>query len=152
MSYSSIATVLHDPNAGTDAFDFAIGAARLWSAHLHVVCTGVDSTDPGFYYAGAQAIAVQQNLEMAQDTANDLEAIAKGKPQGEDIDWDVEVVTTMTNGLVPFLTGQIRYADLVVLPLPYGAGCNQVDVLTFEACLFDADATRYKILKSEWLI
>ena len=79
MSYKSITTILHDPKARADALDFAIHAARHWDAHLHVVCAGVDSTDSGFYYAGAQAIAVQENLEQAQILAAQLEATARAR-------------------------------------------------------------------------
>ena len=46
MSYASIATILHDPRRGTDALEFAISTARMWDAHLQVLCAGVDSAWP----------------------------------------------------------------------------------------------------------
>lgn len=139
MSYSSIATVLHNPDQGTDALEFAISTARMWGAHLHVLCAGVDVIDPGFYYAGTQAIAVQQNLEAAEANAHHLKTLVETRLETELIDWDVEAVTTMTSGLAACVARQVRYADIVVLPLPYGSGRTQTDVVTFEACLFDAD-------------
>ncbi len=151
MSFSSIATVLHNRNTGTDTLEFAISAARMWDAHLHVLCAGVDSTDPGFYYAGTQAIAVQQNLEDAEASAHELKDIVETRLQSESIVWDVEAVTTMNAGLAPCVARQVRYADLVILPLPYGPKRTEIDVVTFEACLFDADVPVLAVpKKAQW--
>ncbi len=142
MRYNSITTFLHDADPGEGALNvlgFAIDAARKWDAHLHVVCIGVDATDPGYYYAGAQAIAVQQNLELAQDEAATLQDKAEARLKREDIRWDVETVTVMANGLSPFLANHMRFHDLAILPLPYAPNCDQTDVAAFEACLFGAD-------------
>ena len=138
MSYKSITTFLHDPDARMDSLEFAIRAARHWDAHLHVVCAGIDRVDPGFFYAGTQAIAVQQNLELAQLTAAKLEPIARARLETEDIAWDVESVTMLVSGLRPFLANHMRFFDLAILPLPYGEGQTEVDQDAFEACLFGA--------------
>ena len=139
MSYASIALFLHDPMTHEGVLDFAIEAARGWGAHLHVVCAGVDMTDPGFYYAGAQAVAVQENLEVAEDAARQLDAQVRGRLEREEIPWDLETVTVMHNGLSPFLGDHMRFFDLAILPAPYGAGRSAVDVAAFESCLFAAD-------------
>jgi len=139
MSYTSIATFLHDPSRAMGALDYAIDAARKWDAHLYVICAGIDSTDPGFYYAGAQAIAVQTNLEVAQLDANALEDKVRARLKKEDILWDIETVTMMTSGLEPFLAEHLRFHDLAILPLPHAESSNILDVTAFEACLFGAD-------------
>jgi len=139
MSYSSIATILHNPQADPTAFDFAIGFARRHDAHLHVLCTGVDETEPGFYYAGAHAIAVQQNIEVAQEEADKLETFARARLAPEDIKWDVQSVTVMPGGLDPFLADHMRFYDLVILPAPHQGANDRVDAMSFEACLFGAD-------------
>ncbi len=139
MSYTSIATFLHDPSRGLGTLDFAIQMARKWGAHLYVICAGIDSTDPGFYYAGAQAIAVQTNLEAAQIDATTLEQNVRQRLAREDILWDVETVTMMTGGLEPFLADHMRFYDLAILPLPYAEGGTLQEVAGFEACLFGAD-------------
>ena len=104
MGYRSIGTILHDPAASTSALEFAIAMARDWGAHLQIICAGVDVTDPGFYYAGAQTIAVQRNLENARDTAQQLELMVRDKLKPETLTWDLETVTMMHNGLAPFAT------------------------------------------------
>ena len=139
MTYTSIATILHNPDTDPTALDLAISFARRHDAHLHVLCTGVDNTEPGFYYAGAHAIAVQQNLEGAQEDALKLEAYAHGRLTAEDIKWDVQVVTVMPGGLDSFLADHMRFYDLVVLPAPHQGAKDRLDAMMFEACLFGAD-------------
>jgi len=139
MSYKSIATILHDSESPRFALEMAISFARKTGAHLHVLCIGVDDTDPGYYYAGAQAIAVQQNFEVAQGIAGELEGIARARLAAEDFVWDVQNVTTLPGGLDPFLTDSMRFFDLIVLPAPYQNASNRTDTHIFEACLFGAD-------------
>ena len=136
MTYTSIATVLHDPEASTDHLEFAIQAARQWDAHLHIVCIGVDATEPGFYYAGAQAVAVQQNLELARDEAHALETAVRNRMKKTGLKWDVEVVTLMSGGLEAYLSEHIRFQELVILPLPRQGGAGLTETSCFEACLF----------------
>lgn len=139
MIFKSISTIIQDIDADMNTLNFAIEAARIWDAHLHVLCVAVDTNDPGFYYAGAQAIAVQENLERAQDLVTDLEEKTCVRLSVEEVAWDVEAVTLMSNGLAPFLAGQMRYFDLAILPLPYGVNRTNSDADAFEACVFGAD-------------
>jgi nucleotide-binding universal stress UspA family protein len=139
VSYQSITTVLHSPTESLSALEYAIEVARFFDAHLHVVSAGIDSTDPGFYYAGAHAIAVQQNLENAQHDANEIEKLVTSRLEREDVKWDVQSITMMVNGVRPFLEEHMRFYDLAVMPLPYGDQRTQIDTTVFEACIFDAD-------------
>ncbi len=139
MTYQSITTVMHDPNESGAALEWAIAASRAWGAHLNVVCAGVDQTDPGYYYAGAQAIAVQENLSQAQGAASQIEDRVRSRLNSEDILWDTETVTLMLNGLEPFIADHARFFDLAILPKPYGDTRTRIDVMVFETCLFGAD-------------
>ncbi len=139
MSFKSITMFVHDPSAALTTLDYAILAARSWGAHLHIVAAGVDSTDPGFYYAGAQSIAIQQNLDFAQTQAREIEKVIRTRLHAEDINWDVETVTLMSGGLLSFISDHMRFFDVAILPLPYDDGQSQLDVAAFEACLFGAD-------------
>ena len=136
MAYTAIATILHNSDADQTALNFAIDFARYHNAHLHVLCAGIDTTEPGFYYAGAHAIAVQQNFDVTQEQANQLETIARARLNAEDIMWDVQTVTVMPGGLDPFLADNMRFFDLVVLPAPHQGANDRTDAMTFEACLF----------------
>lgn len=139
MTYTSIATILHNKDADKSALEFAISFARHHDAHLHVLCTGVDETEPGFYYAGAHAIAVQQNFDLAREEADQLETAARARLASEDIKWDVQSVTVMPGGLDPFLADHMRFFDLTILPAPHQGNNDRIDAMTFEACLFGAD-------------
>lgn len=138
MTFKSIATILHDMENPRTALELAISFAQNNNAHLHVLCIGVDHTDPGFYYAGAQAIAVQENFELSQGVANELEVYARGRLAVETISWDVQNVTTMPGGLDPFVADSMRFFDLVILPAPYQENSSRTDTLIFDACLFGA--------------
>jgi len=139
MSYKSIATIMHDPKGHRDALEMAISFARKSGAHLHVLCVGVDHTDPGYYYAGAQAIAVQQNFEETQGIAAELEAVARARLASEDVAWGVESVTTLPGGLDPLIADSMRFFDLIVAAAPYQNSVGRTDTLIFEACLFGAN-------------
>ena len=66
MTYSAVATVLHTNDPSNAAFETAISFARKHDVHLHVLCRGMDHSETGYYYAGAQAFVIQQNFELAQ--------------------------------------------------------------------------------------
>ena len=139
MTYKSIATILHEPTQDKAAFECAIAFARKAGAHLHVLCVGVDDTDPGFYYAGAQALVVQQSFEFSQGVANKLEASARERLANEDIAWDVQNVTTLPGGLDIFVSDTMRFFDLIVLPTPYQEASDRADTLIFEASVLGAN-------------
>ena len=138
MSLKSITTFLHDPAAEQSALEYAIQAARKWDAHLHFVIAGVNRIDPNFYYAGAQAIAIQTNFDEASSDAVKLEALVRDRLHAEDINWDVETVSLMASGIEMFLGYHMRFFDMAILPLPYAEGRSHVDVSAFEACIFGA--------------
>jgi len=114
MTYTSIATFLHDPGRAPDILDYAIQAARKWGAHLYVICAGIDSTDPGFYYAGAQAIAVQTNLPFLADHLRFYDLAILPQPYAESSNFtDVTAFEACLFG-----------ADMPVLVIPEGKGAS----------------------------
>ena len=139
MQFKAIATILHRRDLTDSALDIAIDAARRWGAHLHVMCVGVNQAEPGFYFAGAQVISLQENLVHAHEDAMALEAAVRARLGVEDIAWDVQTVTVLFNGLDALLSDQMRFHDLVILPSPYRDGAERIDVGIFEACTFGAD-------------
>lgn len=139
MSFKTIATVLHDPDSHRSALEMAISFARKMNAHLRVLCIGVDHSDPGYYYAGAQAFAVQQNFEQAQGTSNALVEIARQRLGPEDILWDVQGVTALPGGLDAVIADEMRFCDLVIAAAPYQADSTYTDTQVFESCIFGAN-------------
>lgn len=139
MHYQAIATILHQRDLQNSALEVAIEAARRWGAHLHVLCTGVNRTEPAFYYAGSQVVSLQENIMHAQEDAISLEADVRLRLGQEDIAWDVQAVTVLFNGLDSFLSDHMRFHDLVILPSPYGPDAERIDIAIFESCTFGAE-------------
>jgi nucleotide-binding universal stress UspA family protein len=140
MTYSAIATVLHTNDPSNAALETAISFARKHDVHLHVLCLGLDYTETGYYYAGAQAFAIQQNFEQAQAMAKEVQSMAKARLQNEDIKWDIRVMTVMPGGLTALLSDTMRFYDLNFLRAPYQPNSNDIDRQIFETCLFSAGA------------
>lgn len=134
--YPTITTFLHDDQASTAAFEWALSAAQSWGVHLNIICAGIDATEPGFYYAGTQAFAADQNLDVAQQTATRLATKNTKRLSREIVAHDIQSVMLMGPNLPMFLAERARMSDLVVLPAPYAAKRHHTDVLAVETCLF----------------
>ena len=137
MAYKSIATVVTDAEIDAASLQAAIKISRSEGAHLDVLCLGIDRTQPGFYYAGANALIIQDNLIQAQSDAEALEAHVNSLLEGMDIGWSTAAGTTQMAGLTPFVAHRTRLADLVVLSKPYGAGRGHEHEAIVEAALFN---------------
>ena len=118
--------------------DMAISLARRFNAHLSVIAPGIDRTDPGFYYAGAHAIALRENLDQAQEASHELKRAVTARMEGEVIAWDLDDRILQGLALTEYLSEKVRYSDLVVLPTPYGDKRSSEDVTALEAVLFGA--------------
>lgn len=138
MGYKSIVTVVTDAEIDKAALNASIKIARLEGAHLDVLCLGIDRTQPGFYYAGANALVIQDNLIQAQTDAEALEKKVNDELDGQDITWAISAATVQMAGLTPFVAHRARFADLVILPRPYGPGRGHESEAIIEAVLFNS--------------
>lgn len=138
MSYKTVVTVVTDTKADQWSLAAAIDLTRREEAHLDVLCLGIDRTQPGFYYAGASAVVLQDNLVQAQKEAEKLEAEVEKKLAAEGISYAVRSMTTQMAGLSPLVSHRARMADIVLLPLPYGEGRAYENESILEAVLFNA--------------
>jgi len=137
MAYKSIVTVFTNAETDMAALRAAIKLAHQQEAHLDILCLGIDRTQPGFYYAGANALIIQENLVQAQTDAEALEALVNAELEGTDVRWAASSATTQMAGLTPFVAHRVRFADLVVLPKPYGPGRGHDAEAIVEAALFN---------------
>lgn len=138
MTFKSIMSVVTDMEADSASLEAARVLAKSCQAHLDVVCLGVDRTQPGFYYAGANALAMQTNLEAARTEAKAAEEGVTKALTGDDLPWATHAMTASSPGLGPVLAYQTRMADVAVLPQPYGENRDQIDEIIVESSLFDA--------------
>ncbi len=140
MAYKTILTVLTDTDLKSSALDAAITLARREDAHLEIVCLGVDRTQTGYYYVGASAVIMQETLQKAQEDAEAIEGAVQTRMVNEDCVWSSEAMVAQITGITQLIAGRARFADLVVLPRPYGESCGLEDEAVIEAALFDAHA------------
>ncbi len=139
MEYRTITTVLTDSRMLQHVLDNTAVLARVHGAHLEVLCLGLDRTRPDFYYAGASAVMLQDNLAQARAEAEALETEVRAHLQGADYAWSATAMTTQIvtlNGLVAHRT---RFSDLVVLPKPYGPHRGHEFEAILEAALFNGE-------------
>ncbi|NNF23739.1 MAG: universal stress protein [Rhodobacteraceae bacterium] len=136
MSFKSIITFVHDMKADDHVLQSAASIAAAHGAHLSVVCLGIDQTNPGVYYAGANALALQHTLEIAENEARSSEQAVRDALKGWDVQWDVSAITAQIGALGYVVGDRAQFADLVVLGKPYGPDRGVEDVAILEAALF----------------
>ncbi|HCQ66105.1 MAG TPA: universal stress protein [Rhodobacteraceae bacterium] len=139
LTYRTITTVLTDLDVDAAALRAATDLTRREQSHLDVLCLGLDRTQPGFYYAGANAMVVQDNLTQAREDSVRLETGARELLKGVDFPWSATAVSAQIVALGGLIAHRTRFSDLVVLPRPYGAGrTHECEAIT-EAAMFDGD-------------
>lgn len=139
MTFRTITTVLTDPELNAASMATAMDLARRENAHLDVLCLGIDRTQPGFYYAGANAMVVQDNLTQAREDSVRLEKFASEKLAGAPHPWSATAVSAQMVALNGLVAHRTRFSDLVVLPRPYGEGRGHDCEAITEAAMFEGD-------------
>jgi len=140
MTYPTIATFVHRDPAPGKALETALDLARHYDSHLRIVAPGLDRTEPGFYYAGAHAVAVRENQEQARNEARLLSESISKRMEGETVRWDMEDRVVQAAALSDYVAEKVRLSDLVVLDAPYSDGAASEEIAALEATLFRARA------------
>jgi len=84
MSYKSLLTVLTDPGPTPAPLAAASALATSFDAHVEALCLGVDRTQTG-YYAGANALILQETMARAREEATEVAMAAKAVLEGANI-------------------------------------------------------------------
>lgn len=142
MAFKSILTILTNPTDAELAISSAAKLARSQDAHLDVLVLGVDRTQVGYSYIGSGAVLMQVGIDRAEADARALETAAKAALAEEsgDLRYSVEAVVTQLGALTDLVASRARFADLVVLPRPYGPGIGTEAEAVVEAALFEGKA------------
>lgn len=141
MAYKTLFTAVTDPAAAAAPMAMAKALCRAWDAHLDVLTMGIDRTQTGYYYAGANAMVLQETLQRAQREATDLETEIRAEFKAEDVLWNVETAVAAIADLGRHVAGRARFADLAVMAQPYGEGAGVELEPVLEAALFDGDTS-----------
>ncbi len=140
MSYKSLLTVLTDADHAAAPVAHATALATELDAHVEALCLGVDRTQSGYYYAGANAMILQETLDRARVEAGEVAAFAKDLLQKSGVRWSVEDGVAQLADIARHVALRARFSDLVVLAQPYGEGRGAEMEAVVEAALFDGDA------------
>ena len=140
MGFKSLITVITDPKVDIWALRAGIDLARRAGGHLSVLCLGIDTTITSFYYAGANALALQSSLQETERRAQAIERRVKEilAKEGGGIEYTVCPFTAQMPGLPTLMAHFTRFEDVSVLPRPYGKGRGHAHEAVLEAELFDA--------------
>lgn len=137
MNYKTITTVFTEKTICKTALNAAQTLAQANDAHLNAICLGLDHSQQGFYYAGASAMVIQDNLAQAREAALKAEEHVRATLSGATFGWSASGVTTQMVALNGLIAHHTRFSDLVVLPRPYGEGRGHEMEAIIEAALFD---------------
>ena len=135
MDYKTIVTFVRDFETERSALGTAAEMVEARGGHLIVVCLGIDRTQPGAYYAGANAVALQQTLAEAQGEASAVEAKVRDMLKSR-TRCEVLAVTAQIGAVGPLVADFTRFADLAVVMKPYGENRGVEDVAIVEGALF----------------
>lgn len=142
MAYKSVLTVATHVDKVTQTLQDASALCRQQAAHLDVLALGVDTAQIGYAYIGASPGLMQMALEQVEETARTIETVARNslatalaKQQ-----WTVTAAVTQLGALTDLVANRARFADLVILPKPYGEGMGPKAEAVIEAALFEGQA------------
>ncbi|MCB1335092.1 MAG: universal stress protein [Roseivivax sp.] len=139
MAYKSLLTVVTDPDLASETLAHAAKMAQSLDAHLDVQTLGVDRTQTGYYYAGANAMVLQETLNRATEEANSLAEKARAFLNHEDVRWNIETGVVQLADVGRYVASRARFCDLTLLPLPYGKSRGVEMEPVVEGALFDGN-------------
>ncbi len=140
MAYKSLLTVLTDTKLAEAPIAQGISLAVANNGHLDVLSLGVDRSQSGYYYAGANAMVLQETLSRAHEEAEQIEKFAISRLEISGVRWGTETGVAQIADLGRHVAQRARFADLVILPKPYGSGHGSELEPTIEAALFEGQA------------
>ena len=140
MAYKSLLSVLTDSKIADAALRQLIALAQGQDAHADVLCLGVDRTQTGYYYAGANALVLQESLTQAQDEAAQVLALTTETLGASDLRWSADEGIAQIADLGRHVAHRARFSDLVILPRPYVDGRGPEVETVVEAALFEGHA------------
>jgi nucleotide-binding universal stress UspA family protein len=140
LAYKSILTIITDDDLGRSALEGAIALAKAEDGHLDILALGVDHSTPAYYYAGTNALIEQASLQRAREDAGKLETAIRAAMASRDCRWSTDAALAQVGTIQTLVGNRSRFADLVVLPKPYGEEKGVADEAVLEAALFAGNA------------
>ncbi|OUS34356.1 universal stress protein [Rhodobacterales bacterium 56_14_T64] len=140
MSYKSLLTVLTATETAAPPLTQITALADQFDGHVEALCLGVDRTQTGYYYAGANALVLQESLSRAKEEASVVQAHAEAELAISGATWSADSGIAQIADLGRHVAQRARFSDLVVLGKPYGRDRNVEAEPIVEAALFEGHA------------
>lgn len=142
MAYKTLLTIATSAEQCELAITGAASIAAAHDAHLDILALGVDRTQVGYSYVGSGAVILQAALERSEQEAKEIETAARKAiaEQTPTLRWSVEAAVSQLGALTDLVAQRARFADLVILPRPYGQGQGPEAEAVIEAALFEGHA------------
>lgn len=137
MTLKSMSTIITDTAMAKPVIEAAAALAATHDAHLEALCLGVDRSQMEYYYAGANAMILQDAISRAAVEAEEIEAEVKSLLAQTTIRWGADTGVAQMADLGRHVAQHARFSDLVVLPKPYGKDRGVELEPTVEAAMFD---------------
>lgn len=139
MAYKTVTTFVTSAEEAAGSVAAAARLALELDAHLDILALGVDRTQMGYSYVGGGAVLLQVAMERAEEDAKRCEAAVRLALAREPVDlrWGVETAVTQIGALADLVALRARFADLVVVPRPYGPGRGSEAEAVVESALFE---------------
>lgn len=139
MSWRSLLTIQQGSAGDAAIRAAAIDFARRTDAHLDIIALGIDRAQTGFHYVDMSTAALQQSLQEALESAETLENALEKELMNEGIRSNVIRLVSPMGSVATEVARYTRFADLAMMPLPYGEGASGDEAFLVEAALFEAN-------------
>ncbi len=140
MAYKSLLTVLTDANLAREPLEQLVQLAIEQNAHAEALCLGVDRSQTGYYYSGANALILQESVSQANAEADALLTAAQDFLEKSGARWSAESGIAQLADIGRHVARRARFSDLVVLGRPYGEGRDAEAEPIVEAAMFEGHA------------
>ncbi|WP_271949806.1 universal stress protein [Ruegeria faecimaris] len=140
MAYKSLLTVLTETEQSAPALAQMAALATAQDAHAEALCLGVDRSQTGYYYAGANALILQETLSRAKAEAEDTLHYAETYLNSSGVRWSAESGVAQIADIGRHVAHRARFSDLVILPQPYGKDRSVEAEPIVEAAMFEGHA------------
>jgi nucleotide-binding universal stress UspA family protein len=137
MTYKTILTVLTSKDTAETPLSQAVSLTAAFDGHTEALCLGVDRTQTGYYYAGANAMVMQETMTRAKEDASALQTYANDYLQKSGVQFSTDAGIAQIADMGRHVARLARFSDLVVLGQPYGDGKGVEAEPVVEAALFE---------------
>jgi nucleotide-binding universal stress UspA family protein len=140
MSFKTIAGIAIDDAAPATALVHLGAQAFAWDGHADLLCLGVDRSQIGMYHSGANAMILQEAIQRAQADAETVKAELDTSLANSGARYSIHTGVAQVIDLSRAVKHWVRFADLVILPKPYGPGRDTISEALVEASMLQGNA------------